>query len=271
MTEPRPAFISLRALGFLAAVLLAAASLGLAAMALGWRPESLRNELRGTNARQAPIARRIIVYRLEPDRPIVFRFTQPLSLARVVTVPTVGPGQASPGESWTYAFQAELLDEAGMVMERRQIFARAGMFERNGARIGSNWFFRDRDDLPATGDEVRIASQRPFTAIRLRATVANPDVLAVTVRVSERRPLLRIAADSAFARFSPEDRRRLSLANAFPPELLTPDERRNIAINQWKPIGPVGIEGRDYRMDVLYEEVESAAAIAEPKDRADGE
>lgn len=271
MSRTRRARFSLRTLGRIAAFVLVMAVLALGAFAFGVRPDMLRRELAGAADRQVPIARRIIVYRLEADRPVLFRFSQPLTQARIVTVPTVGPGQASPGESWTYAFSIELLDEAGAVLETRQAFARAGMFERDGQRIGAYWFFRNRDDLPATGDEVRIGSERPFAAIRLRATVADSEVLAISVRVSERRPLLAMAADSAFARFSPADRRRLALANAFPPELLTAEERRNIAINQWKPVGPVGIEGRDYRMDVLYEEVESAAAAARPKDRADGE
>lgn len=271
MTEARPPLFSLRALGLFGTAVLTLAGMGLGALALGIRPDTLRRDFERAATKQPQIARRNIVYRLESDQPIFFRFSQPVTLARIVTTPTVGPGQADPGETWTYAFKIELLDESERVIETRQLFARAGMFERDGKQIGPYRFFRSRDDIPAVGDEVRIASKRSFAAVRLLATVADRDVLAVTVRVWERQPLLAIAADTAFARYSPDDRRRLTLPNAFPAEMLTAEERRNIAINQWKPVGPVGVVGRDYRMDILYEEVEAPVAVERLKDRADGE
>jgi hypothetical protein len=212
---------------------------------------------------QPRIGRRLIIYRLDPARPTVFRFSQPVSQARIISNPVIQAGKVAPGKGWSYAYKAELLGAAGQVVETRLVNAHAILFEHDGKRRGAFRFFRGSSDHVALGDEVRIASQQPFFALRLTRASADRDVVAVDVRVSERRPLIAIAAESAFVRFSPDDRERLAAANAFPPALLTREERINLALNQWRPVGPVGVEGRDYVTAVLYE-AEQAAEDDEP-------
>lgn len=245
---------------------------GLAVFSIGAPLRFPRIGVAGEQQAPAQVARRLITYRLDPVRPTLFRFNQPLTLTRIITQPVLAPSTASPGEAWTYAIKVEMLDEAGTVIEAREVNLQTILLEADGSRRGAVRYYRGSNDVLPPSDETRVAGTRPFAAVRITAGSASPDVIAIDVRVSEQRPLIESAAESAFVRYSPEDRARLSAANAFPAELLTLDEKVAIARNQWRPVGPVGIDGRDYRMNVLYEEVSTEpqveadeAPLAEPE------
>lgn len=252
----RPA-LSLNALG---RGLLVMALAGLAAL-LAWRlaPQVLALVSRdgASGPGRQPIARRLITYRLDPLRPTVFRFSQPLAELRMITQPVLSPAAVQPGKHWIYGVRVDLLDASGSMIETVTIHARSTILEPDGARRGPERYYRGATDLVASGDEFHVGGSRPVAAIRVLAGKADPGVVAIDLRVSEQRPLIDSAAESAFARASPVERERLAAANAFPPELLTRAERMAIARNQWRPVGPVGIEGRDYVSQVLYEEEES--------------
>lgn len=244
--------LSLAGRAFAAAVLLA--GLAAAGSQLGWGLDRLGRSQAKQGSEGARIARRLVVYRLDTARQTTFRFTQPVRQTRLITHPILAAASAGKGESWAYAVLAELIDGSGQVMARREIYARTALLEADGRRRGPYRFYRGSTEQIAPSDEVRLASEQPFHAIRLTSMDLARDLVAIDVRVSERRPLLTSAADSAFLRYSTDDKLRLASPNAFPPELLTAAERSNIAINQWRPVGPVGIDGRDYRMRVIYEE-----------------
>lgn len=246
--------ISLTAIGR-ATMLVAALGLSAgAAWLFGVDPARLRLAQAAQGEAANAIARRLIVYRLQDRKTTEFRFTQPVTIARVVMHPVLFPGTASAGLGWTYSIRAELLDESGTVLATREISSRALLFDAAGRMIGPRRFYQRSNDQVALGDEVRIALERPFAALRLAVVRADQGVRYIDARVSERRPLIASAAESAFHRYSAADQARLAAANAFPPALLTPEEATSIAINQWRPVGPVGIEGRDHVMAVLYEE-----------------
>jgi hypothetical protein len=264
--------ISLTLIGRALAVAALLGGLGAAAAYTGWRPDRFAATQASAPGAGTRIARRLIVYRLDPVQPTTFRFAQPVRQARIITHPILAEGSAGDGESWSYAVRAELLDAQGRMLVRHEVHSRTALIEPDGSRRGPVRFYRRSTELVAPPDEVRIASPQPFHAIRLTSAALAGDLIAVDVRVSERRPLLASAAASAFSRYSADDQARLSAPNAFPPALLTPTERANIAINQWRPVGPTGIDGREYRMRVLYEEEGTADDSDELRsDPEDGE
>lgn len=246
--------ISLTLLGRVLAVAAMLAGLGVAAQQLGWSLERLERGASGQVQTSSTIVRRLIVYRLDPARWTTFRFTQPVQQARLISHPILAAGSAAKGESWVYAVRAELLDAQGRVIAVHHVHSRTALLRTDGGRRGPYRFYRGSSELVAPSDEVRLASPQPFYAIRMTSAELAEDLVAVDVRLSERRPVLASNAASAFQRYSPDDKARLASPNAFPPELLTPAEQSNIAINQWRPVGPTGIDGRDYRMRILFEE-----------------
>jgi hypothetical protein len=249
--------LSLNALGLGLLVLALAGLAALPAWRLAPQVLALVSQDRASGPGRQPIARRLITYRLDPLRPTVFRFSQPIAELRMITQPVLSKAAVQPGKHWTYGVRAALLDASGGVIETVTIHARSTILEPDGTRRGPPRYYRGVADMVATGDEFHVRGARPVAAIRVLAGSADPGVVAIDLRVSEQRPLIDSAANSAFARYSPVDRERLAAASAFPPELLTRTERMAIARNQWRPVGPVGIEGRDYVSQVLYEEEES--------------
>lgn len=247
--------ISLSLAGRAATILALLGALGVAASQRGWNVDRLGRREAGQSEAGATIARRLIVYRLDPERQTTFRFTQPVRQARIITNPILAPESADKRKSRAYAIRVELLDGQGRVVAQREIHSRTALLDLAGRRRGPYRFYRGSSEVVAPSDEVRIASVQPFSVIRLIAAENAADLVAIDVRVSERRPLLTSTASTAFVRYSQGDKARLAAPNAFPPELLTAAERANIAINQWRPVGPTGIDGRDHRMRVLYEEV----------------
>jgi hypothetical protein len=209
------------------------------------------------------IARRLIVYRLDPARPTVFRFTQPTKLIRVFSTPTIESRAVQAGREWDYGIRAQLLAADGRILATHDVFSRSGLIGSDGNRLGNIRLYRGSSDAIGLPDELRLASAEPAAALVLFAGPSRPQVKAIDVRVYERRGVTAGAALTGFSRLSPGDQARLARANAFPTDMLTASEKGNIAINQWRPIGPTGIEGRDYRMLVQYE--------SEQPDPEDGE
>lgn len=218
--------------------------LGARAVALFSRPEAIRR-----------VSKRIIEYRLDPAIPTRFTFSQPTQIFRIISNPVMEPGSVSAGESWSYAFQAELIGVDGRVIDKRAIYSRSIRIGANGKKVGAEVFYRNSTDIVGSFDEVRIAAKTPIAAVRLTQASVGPRVKAVDLRVYERRSFVINDPDAAFRRLNAEDQSELAQANAFPVALLTPIERQHIAENQWRPVGPLGIEGRDYRLFVLYQAV----------------
>lgn len=253
MTEPRAAALSLSQLWDLLRLLILAGILIVLALTAGRRMIPLLLTSQPQKIDELSIARRVISYRLDPNRYTVFRFSQPVKQVRLITVPIIAPGQALPGQGWTYGIRADLLDASGKVVATRPLYTFSFLFGKDGHHRGPWQYYRGRNELVGLSNEVRLTAAEPFSAVRLLTGTTDRGVINVDARVYERRPLIASAAQSAFVRLSPGERKRLSRSNSFPSEMLTDDERVNIAINQWRPVGPAGIDGRDYNMGVLYE------------------
>lgn len=253
VTERRAAALSLTQLWDLLRLLVLAGVLTGFAFYAGQRMIPTLLTLQPQKPAEVKIARRVISYRLDPKRQTVFRFSQPVRQVRLITLPIIAPGQAMPGQGWTYGIRAELLDASGKVVATRPLYTFSFLFAKDGHHRGPWQYYRGRNELVGLSNEVRLTSAVPFSGLRLLTGPVDPGVIAVDARVYERRPLIASVAESAFVRFSPGERKRYSRANAFPTEMLSHDERVNISVNQWRPVGPIGIDGRDYNMGVLYE------------------
>ena len=253
MTERRAAALSLSELWDLLRLLALAGILIAFAQSAGQRMVPLLLTSAPQKAGEVKISRRVLSYRLDPVRPTVFRFAQPVRQVRLISLPIIAPGQALPGQGWTYGIRAELLDASGKVVATRPLYTFSFLFAKDGHRRGRSQYYRGRNELVGLSNEVRLTAEEPFHAVRLLTGPTDRGVIGVDARIYERRPLIASVAESAFVRFSPGERKRLSRSNAFPTAMLSHDERINIAINQWRPVGPTGIDGRDYNMGVLYE------------------
>ena len=214
---------------------------------------SYLSQARFSTTQQTRFESRAIVYRLESDRAITFAFSQPVNLFKLIVHPTVAEEDRARADGFKYGFNLRLLDGEGSEIERRDIFFHAAAPDEVFAS-GLRWrFFRNRPELVAAQDSIEIASDERVAGVELTAIETEQWIIGVDVRLYERRPFLGQQALASFRRLSEEEQLALAGANAFPPDMLTEDEMNNIGLNQWRPVGPAGIAGRDYISLVVYE------------------
>ena len=204
---------------------------------------SYLNQARLSTAQEARFASRAIVYRLEPDRPISFTFSQPVNLFKLIVHPTVTEEHRAYAPGFVYGFNIRLFEIFFHADPPDEVFV-----------SGLRWrFFRNRPELVAGQDSIEIWSDERVASIEIVALESDAAVTGIDVRLYERRPFLGQQAIASFRRLSEEEQMALAGANAFPPDMLTADEMNYIGLNQWRPVGPVGIAGRDYLSLVVYE------------------
>lgn len=201
----------------------------------------------------ADIDSRAIVYRLEHGKPITFVFSQPVDQVRLLAQTSVDRASRADPTGFVYVLEVRLFAGTGEEVSRQQFSLHSDAPDTVYA-TGENWrFFRNRPEMVAGMDDVVVAAPSPVVRAEWRLVEADPKILAVDIRVYERQPLLASNAITSFHRRSSEEQAKLAEANAFPPDMLTNEEIANITSNMWRPLGPVGIAGRDYRPMVLYE------------------
>ena len=193
------------------------------------------------------------MYRLDSNRPTSFSFSQPVDLFKLIVHPTVAEIDRARAAGFIYGFEVRLFDSEGAEIERREIFFHAHPPDTVFSS-GLRWrFFRNRPELVAGQDSIEIASDVRVADIEMSALESDDAVIGIDVRLYERRPFLGQQAIASFRRQSEMAQDALAGANAFPPDMLTAEEMNNLGLNQWRPVGPVGIAGRDYLSLVVYE------------------
>lgn len=196
------------------------------------------------------------VYPLAPDRTVTFRFSRPQSSARLITHADLQPG--APGAAYSLVVHA--LDPGGRTVMRREIFLRSiVLYSRaSNGRIVPQTFYADSSFTPTASDITLIEFERPVAELRLQPGNFEPGVARLVARVQEQRPISERQLQAGWQRLSPREQSRIAEGNAFPPDMLTAEERRNLLINRWYPVGPTGVQGFDYQRTILYERRTSA-------------
>jgi hypothetical protein len=200
------------------------------------------------------VSKRLIIYRLRDEGSVTFAFSRPLTLFRVLSCATLAPGAADKESSWAYGYRVETIDSKGNIIATHDIHSRTVVRDRENQEMEKIRFFRGTAANITLDDNALITSKTPVAMVRLSRLPSDPGIIGIDARVYERRPFIGSSALADFRRRSPDEKAELSHSNSFPADLLTSEEMSNIARNQWRPIGPVGIEGQDYTMHVMYEQ-----------------
>lgn len=210
-------------------------------------------EARASTGQPARFESRAIVYRLQGDWSTRFAFSRPAEEIKLIVQPSVRPELRSYPAGFVYGLNLRLFDAKGDVIRDQQLHFHAGSPQAVYAS-GEKWrFFRGREEMVAGQDEVVVGLDIP--AARMEVSLIDPDagVIGADVRVYEQQDALGDSDITSFRRRSDAEKQALAAANAFPAAMLTDAEMSNLARNQWRPVGPLGINGRDYEAIVLYE------------------
>jgi hypothetical protein len=199
-----------------------------------------------------------VIYPLDAEEWTHFPFSNPPSAVRIVSHADV-PAETLevPDTRWRYAVAVQVLGRSGAVIRETVQHFRTRVIAYRDTNTGEAFTataYADGTVVPTAADAVALdlSDLEQPTAIRARIASTDPGIRSVALRVYERQPATERRLSVGWQRLSAEDRAYLAQGNVFPPERLSADERINALRNRWTPIGPSGVEGRDYRAQTLY-------------------
>ncbi len=204
-------------------------------------------------------ARSSLIYPLRSE-PTAFVFSRPQQRVRILTNAELRAGMSEP----RYGFLIEALDPAGEVVWQREIYARSiPLFVRDRReQLVPHVFLTEKGSLTLSAADVTLVDfGTPVSAIRLTSRATDRGSGRILARVQEQRPLSRRQMEVGWLRLSEEERAQLTAGNPLGPGLTSHAERQRLLAERWMPVGPSGIEGRDYLQTVLYERNGPAVAL----------
>lgn len=197
------------------------------------------------------VAQPSLVYPLR-RLPSKFVLSRPQERVRILTNAELRPGATEPH----YGFVVEALDARGATAWRREIHVRTlPLFVRNRrGKLVPHVFLAEPGALQlSAADATLIDFGRPVSALRLRATSKDLGVGRVLARVQEQRPMSPRQLEVGWQRLNEDAKAQLTAGNPLGSALTGEDERQRLLIQRWSPVGPAGVEGRDYLQTILYE------------------
>ena len=229
--------------------------------------------IRREAGRDTPLAdlpletRESVAYATDAGGELEFRLSGHSDQVRIRTHGLV-PSQDddSPGRTYAYALRIAVQASDGSPLAERIEHYRTtivrfrhsvtGQFERIN--------FVDDPTVDVIGTTLTILNLSGLPSaevLRIRVVSADSDLKEVGIRVYEPEAIPEHSIAASWQRLSLTQRERLAEGNVYPIDLLTAEETAAILSRRWRPVGPTGIEGDDYRVRTLYirEEVGSQA------------
>lgn len=169
-------------------------------------------------------------------------------------VPT--PAVEPDGQRWPHALDYQLLDA-----DRKLLWAGRYHQETSVTRFrdaNGHWFtsalFLEEGQVPSDGRLILFdLTQRPGVRhLRLRLAELSAPLTGLLARAYVPAKHQDFRLDALWQRMTAQGQLLLARGSLFPTELLRPEEKRNLIFNQWDPIAPQGVRGRDYELVPLY-------------------
>lgn len=192
-----------------------------------------------------------LVYVLGTE-PTSFVLSRPQERVRILTNAELRGTATEP----LYGFVVEGLDARGATVWRRNIHVRTiPLFVRDRrGRMVPHVFLSQPGALRVSAADVTLIDfGRPVSTVRLRASGRDPSVGRILARVQEQRPVSRRQLQVGWQRLSDAEQVQLTAGNPLGPLLTGNAERQRLLIERWNPVGPAGVQGRDYDQTILYE------------------
>ena len=167
---------------------------------------------------------------------------------------TNGAFRESTVDASRYAVDYDLVDAAGKIVLSGRYHHRARMTllregrssNRNRPIAKTSYAHSNRP----SSNSVEFWIEAPELALpgRLRIRIAEQDenLLEITVRAYQRATLSPRKARSAWQRLSRRKREQLARGFAVPADWLEPFEATALSSHTWRPLGPRGVDNKDY-------------------------
>lgn len=214
--------------------------------------------------REVPVAelpletRESVAYSVDAGGELEFRLSGHTDQVRVRSHGLVpSQGDDSPRRTYAYALRIGILASDGTALsERIEHYRTAVVRFRNpvSAQFERINFVNDPavDVIGTTLTILNLSGLPSAEVLRIRVVSLDSDISEVGLRVYEPEAVPEHSIAASWQRLSLTQRERLAEGNVYPVALLTEEETAAILSRRWRPVGPTGIEGEDYRVRTLY-------------------
>ena len=199
-----------------------------------------------------------IAYRLSQDQWLEFPVPPASDQIKVISnasVPNVAAGKAD--AEWHYALQFQIVGHAGKILNDQTYHHRSHItrFINQAGESGQlRSYFLDSSIAIADGRQMLldIADRIDVRLFRLRLHSKSEDIQFVVARAYAPEKVAKHKLAASWQRMSERKKENLAKGNVYPAHLLSTVEKRNLLGKQWRPMGPVGVDGTHYFPKMLY-------------------
>lgn len=197
-------------------------------------------------------------YVVSQDRPLEFRLSGHADLVRLrvhaLLPQSTGLGDAS---SAAFALRIEFLDANDNPLHE-QIYHVRSIVGRYLDAVTGELFALNLVDDPAYAVAgvnlipLNLTAWPSAQGVRIALAGADAGIAEVGLRLYEPEAIPEHSIERFWQRLSERQRMRLAEGNVYPHNLLTSAERAAVLSQRWRPVGPAGVQDRDYRVRNLF-------------------
>ncbi|GAB4540770.1 MAG: hypothetical protein Fur0020_10100 [Thermodesulfovibrionia bacterium] len=196
-----------------------------------------------------------ISYVLNTEKWLTFPFEIRGGIIRILTNANLPRNINLKDGEWGYAIRYQITGKGGDILMDKTYNLRSKVTFYKDDRWGeyTSSFYTDTGIIPADsrGFRLNISNLEDARAIRFILVKKDSDIRDVSMRLYIRYEPERIAG-YMWRRLSDKKKERMAMGNVYPPELLTDHEKIELLKNQWRPLGPLGAEGKEFEIRKLY-------------------
>jgi|GEM_PF-7005546 len=158
-------------------------------------------------------------------------------------------------EPFIYSIKYQIIDSDGNILKASTYhqFSQVKSYLKGEKKLNRTFYIESKL-TPAISKEFFINLEEFPQANRIRFKLEEKDerVFDVAIRTYQKEITPDKKLEYLWQRLKPKTKEVLSFGNLYSYQFLTEDEKRNILKYQYRPFGPLGIEGRDYLVRKMY-------------------
>ena len=182
-----------------------------------------------------------------------------VELARLVSNAGVAADDDPPvGNPVAYAVRYQLLGGDGELLAEHVYHHNSQVVPHLNPKTGAREpaaYYVGRPELPAEG-RIAMLNLRGLPGVarlRMRLEAGDERVRQVGARVYVLEKTAEHKLGFFWQRLNERQKQSLAEGSVYPHELLLPEEKLNLARQLWRPLGPAGVAGHEYRSIQLYQ------------------
>ncbi len=179
--------------------------------------------------------------------------------------------QVAATDRFMYSINYEVLDEAGGVIRSGRFYNRTGQkifqdMQTGQQYVASRLYPAKANPVDTRIHQINLRGLKNAAKIRFKKGDFTYPVQQILLRAYQKRNIAERKLDYAWQRLGEEQRQQLARASVYDANILNAEEQRQLLINQWAPLGPLGVAGDNYITQKLYvvREVENDVVINDP-------